>query len=241
MIAEIKHYLQDANVILAIMVWFMFPLIPLLLISVMMGINLTILIIYCFLFFIEIFIIILLDISFSTMGKYYINKMISMYKNEENSGEYSAVLIGNNLSCYKNIFTNGGACGLYFLNRYFENTNKRCKIRQNVDKTDFDEYVFDVNCQELYIIGHGSKKSFRMKNDTDNVDYSEYKGKIKHKKRIIAQLHCADSKIGDESLADILATDIDNSYVGCSYIFRIQIWYYCFKMWKNNRPKKIKR
>jgi hypothetical protein len=169
-------------------------------------------------------------------------KKITLCKNEVNhrvdGDEYSAVLIGNNLSKDKNFFTNAGACGLYLLYRYFKNTNKKYEIRQKVDKSDFDDVVLDDDCQELYILGHGSKNSFKIKNGTNDINYSKYKGKIKHKKRVVAQLHCAGSKIGDESLVDILEADKNNSYVGRGYIFSLNIWCYCFKMWRKNRPKK---
>ena len=255
MIVELKHDLQECmNFIreyksaslftLVVFIVLIVPIPVIFIILVIININLALLLLKLIIYvlLIELFWIWILDKFCSMRGKRYINKIIDICINREeyrgDGDEYSGVLIGNNLSKRKNNHTNAAACGLYFLNQYFKNNNKYCKIRQEVDKSDFDEFVLDPNCQELYILGHGSKKSFRMKNDTNNVDYSEYKGKIKHKKRIIAQLHCADSKIGDESLADILATDIDNSYVGCGYIFRIHIWHYCFKMWKNNRPKK---
>lgn len=220
--------------------------------SVMLNINLTILpniyvnfivllIIVLIIILIELSFILVLDGFFSIMGKWCINK-ISMCKNEVShigdGDEYSAVLIGNNLSKDKNFFTNAGACGLYLLYRYFKNTNKKYEIREKVGKSDFDEFVLNDDCQELYILGHGSKNSFKMKNGTNDIDYLEYKGKTKHKKRVVAQLHCASSKIGDESLVDILEADKNNSYVGHGYIFSLNIWCYCFKMWKNNRPKK---
>jgi len=217
---------------------------------VLLNINLTILpniVVYYIVLFITVMIIILIELSIilvfngfiSIIGKWCINK-ITNCKNEEkyqsDGDEYSAVLIGTNLSKAKDFFTNIGACGLYLLYKYFKNTNKKYKICQKVGKSDFDDFVFDDDCQELYILGHGSKNSFKMKNGT-NVDYLEYKGKTKHKKRVVAQLHCAASKIGDESLVDILEADKNNSYVGLGYIFSLNIWWYCFKMWNKNRPK----
>ena len=265
MIAEVKHYLQERiNAFLYFIFLLTLPIlvlinidsitflhtflndIVLIIIECLMLINIDLTVLpnrfvdYIVLFIIELIVINSLDGFFSIIGKCYINK-IDMCKYEKNyrgdDDEYSAVLIGNNLSCIKNIFTNEGACGLYLLIKYFKNTNEHYIICQKVDKSDFDEFVLNENCQELYILGHGSKNSFKMKNGT-NVDYLEYKGKTKHKKRVVAQLHCASSKIGDESLVDILEADKNNSYVGHGYIFSLNIWCYCFKMWKNNRPKK---
>ena len=194
MIAKIKHGLQEwMNGILLFLVLLGLPVFIThqLTILIMMNIELNILIkilIWGALLIIELIILFILDGFFSSIGECCINKILSMCKkngekHKGDSNEYSAVLIGNNLSCYKNIITNSGACGLYFLNQYFKSNNKRCKIRQKVNKSDFDEFVLDTDCQELYILGHGSKKSFRIKNGINDIDYSEYKGKAKQSKK----------------------------------------------------------
>ena len=115
MIAEVKHGLQEwMNGILLIIVMLglpILPILPLLFILVLIKIDLTILItiliytfsIYGVLLIIELITIYILDRFISTIGKCCINTMISMCKDEENyvdnGDEYSAVLIGNNLSC----------------------------------------------------------------------------------------------------------------------------------------------
>lgn len=180
-------------------------------------------------------------------GKSCIDKIATCQKieNHANEGdEYSAVLIANNLSQKENNLTNAcGAVSLYFLIRYFENTNKKYIICQEIDKFDFDRFVLkEKKCQELYLIGHGSKGSFRINTKTNQndgiIDYSRYKGE--NKKRIIAQLHCANTVIGEDnkSLVDILAEDEDNSYVGHGVVPCLNIWLYCFNMWRKNRPNK---
>lgn len=251
MIAEIKHGLQERkNDILLFLVLVTLPafITHKFIILIMMNIDLTIITILIYtvlifgaLFIIESIIIISLDGLFSIIGKRYINK-ITMCKNGENhSGdgdEYSAVLIGNNLSWIKNIFTNEGACGLCLLIKYFKNTNKNYIICQKVDKSQFDRFVLDDKCQELYILGHGSKRSFSVNNENDGkIYYSEYK--YAPKKRVIAQLHCAHNMIGEnnDSLMDLLATDKEKSYVGSGYIYFLNEWFYYFKMWIKNRPK----
>lgn len=176
----------------------------------------------------------------SIIGYMYLNK-IAMCENVTNYGnkdnKYSAVLIGNNLSNMKNIDTHVGACGLSLLIKHFKNTNKHYQICQKVRKSDFDKFILDVDCKELYILGHGSKKEFKIEKGANNIDYSEYKEKTKHKKRVVAQLHCAKSKIEDESLADILAPNTKNSYVGCGEISILNVWWYCFKMWIKSIPR----
>lgn len=163
--------------------------------------------------------------------------------NNIDTTEYSAVLIGNNLAWYKNIITNVSACGLYWLIKYFKNTNKNYIICQEVNKLDFDRFISkEDKCQELYLIGHGSKGSFRINKKTDEnnglIEYSNYKEAPK--KRVIAQLHCANTIDGEnnESLVYLLSTNKYNSYVGCGAIYFPNIWCYCFKMWIKNRPKK---
>ena len=134
---------------------------------------------YIVLIIIELIIILSLDGLFSIIGKRYINK-ITMCKNGVNHSvdgdEYSAVLIGNNLSWIQNIYTNEGAGGLCLLKKYFKNTNKNYIICQKVGKSQFDRFVLDDKCQELYILGHGSKRSFSVNNENDGkIYYSEYK------------------------------------------------------------------
>ena len=149
------------------------------------------------------------------VGYMYIDKIatcknVANYGSEDN--EYSAVLIGNNLKWFKNIGTLVGACGLYLLIKHFKNAKKQYIICQKVDKSHFDKFVLDDKCQELYILGHGSKRNFGINKKTDgndgNIYYSKYK--TAPKKRIIAQMHCAHTVIGEnnESLVDLLVTQL---------------------------------
>ena len=249
MIAEVKHYLQERKNIF----WFFLIIIPLQLfiLCVALGINFNTSILfqdqtlqryYFSLVGVE-FVIYFIVLSFK--GYMYIDKT-AMCKNVANYGsednEYSAVLIGNNLSREKNIHTYVGACGLYLLIKYFKNTNKHYIICQKVDKSQFDRFVLDDKCQELFILGHGSKRNFKINNKNDGKRYySEYKDAPK--KRIVAQLHCANTVIGknNESLVDLLATDKENSYVGSGDIIFLNEWFYYIKLWIKNRPKKVKR
>lgn len=206
---------------------------------------------FVFLVIVELIIVYILyriiDKNIGDRGKSYIIKIATCQKVENHANEcdeYSAVLIANNLSQKENNLTNAcGAVSLYFLIRYFENTNKKYIICQEIDKFDFDRFVLkEKKCQELYLIGHGSKGSFRINTKTNQndgiIDYSRYKGE--NKKRIIAQLHCANTVIGEDnkSLVDILAEDEDNSYVGHGVVPCLNIWLYCFNMWRKNRPNK---
>ena len=237
MIVKINHFFQEhKNTILLFLI--VYPL-QILVLHAVLGINSNSLFMYYVgLFSIE-FVIYSIIISFR--GHMYINK-ISMYKNGYNywseDNEYSAVLIGNNLSWIKNISTYVGACGLYFLVEYFKNTNKHYKICQKVDKSNFDFVLDDEKCQELYILGHGSKGSFSINKKTDVNDgkicYSTYKSAPK--KRVIGQIHCANSAFGNniESLVDLLATDTDNSYVGSGTIYFFNEWWYYLNLWANN-------
>ena len=251
-IAEIKHYLRERiNAILFFIVFLTLPafITYQLIISMMVNIDLTVnaILIYTFFIFIVLLIIesiisVILDVFFSIMGKRYIDKL-TMCENGVNhgidDGEYAAVIVGNNLSSIKNMFTNEGACGLFLLIKYFENTNKHYIICQVVDKFQFDRFVSDDKCQELYILGHGSKRSFTINSGNDGIIYySEYKDAPK--KRVIVQLHCAITVTGEnnESLVDLLANDIENSYVGTGLINVFNVLWYFFKKWGENRPKK---
>lgn len=164
------------------------------------------------------------------------------YINRIYEGEYSAVLIGNNLSWCKNFTTNVCACGLYCLIEYFKNANNDYVVCQKINISDFNKFVLDGKCQELYLVGHGSKGSFRINKKTDENDGIVYYSKYKEAppKKVIAQLHCANTidEENNESLMYLLAIDDKKSYVGCGAIYFPNIWRYCFKMWIKNRPKK---
>lgn len=153
--------------------------------------------------------------------------------------EYSAILIGNNVSWSKKIHVNMSICGLKYLEKSFKNTNKDYKIFQKIDESIFNTIVSDIKCQELYLLGHGSKGTFTVStNKTQNdweINYLEYKNKPK--KRIIAQLHCAGTHHGmdNESLVDLLAIETDNSYVANGCIIFINLWLYCAKILKKSK------
>lgn len=153
--------------------------------------------------------------------------------------EYSAILIGNNVSWSKKISVNMSICGLKYLEQNFENTHKDYKIFQKIDKSCFHTIVSDSKCQELYILGHGSKGTFAVSSDKSQddwqINYFEYKNQ--RKKRIIAQLHCAaiHHERNNVSLVDLLAIDVENSYVGNGYATFIEVWRYCIKMLKKSK------
>ncbi len=175
-------------------------------------------------------------------GQKYLNDkfvQINEYIHGNCDNEYSAVLIANNVSWSKKLYVNMSICGLKYLEKSFENTKKDYKIFQKIDKPIFNTIVSDSRCQELYLLGHGSKGTFSVSSDkTQNdweINYSEYKNQ--RKKRIIAQLHCAGVHhgINHESLVDLLAIEKDNSYVGNGYITFIEVWQYCVKMLKKSK------
>lgn len=154
-------------------------------------------------------------------------------------GEYSAILIGNNVSWSKKISVNMCICGLKYLEEHFKNTHKDYKIFQKIDTSCFHTIVSDNKCQELYILGHGSKGTFAVSSDKSQddwqINYLKYKNQ--RKKRIIAQLHCAAThhERNNVSLVDLLAIDVENSYVGNGYATFIEVWWYCIKMLKKSK------
>ena len=129
--------------------------------------------------------------------------------------------------------------GLKYLEKSFENTNKDYKIFQKINEPIFNTVVSDRKCQELYLLGHGSKGTFTVSTDkikkNCEINYLEYKDKPK--KRVIAQLHCAGTHhgINNKSLVDLLAIEKDNSYVANGYIIFINVWQYCAKMLKKSK------
>ena len=242
MIAKIKHYWNEwINAILFIVILLTLPI----LLFVFFHLNISLMGVITFL-------ILLFELNVIFVCGYFLFPLyldkVSMSKNEifrENCGnKYSAVLIGNNLRFWKNISTHSFVYGLFFLIKFFKNTNKKYVIFPKIDMPNFDRFVLDDKCQELYIVGHGSKGSFRINNRTDENDgiiyYSKYKDAPK--KIVIAQLHCANliSDENNESLVDSLADDKDNSYVGCCTTYFPNIWWYCFNKWIKSIPLIIK-
>ena len=130
----------------------------------------------------------------------------------ENKTTYSAVLIANSGSSLKQKAVNLHGLSILFLILYFLTRMKNYKLIRNVDVYDVDLAIKDKNCQELFLIGHGSKGCFKIKKDVI-VPYKDYRNECK--KQIISQMHC--NVIKDEldtiSLVDLLAIDKEKSFI----------------------------
>lgn len=160
--------------------------------------------------------------------------------------EYAAVLISNAISAsvekccvkryWKNVQTNSAALCIYGLKRYFEKRKIDYLLIQEVTKKDLDEVVSNINCTELYLIGHGSRGVFKTSEKC--VNYSEYNKPeyTSNKKKIVSQLHCngleyAENCIEDNkkntSLTQILAINQKDSFLTEGYITLFDIYRYC--------------
>jgi hypothetical protein len=151
---------------------------------------------------------------------------------------YAAILISNSLSStlepkytirvYKNCITYTCLFALYFLELYLIKRKMSYKIIEKTTYGEIREHILNPLCQELFLVGHGSKGRFKA---TDKIlEYHLFKDN-NHKKRIVSQLHCGPKEKGKEniSLTELLATDRERSFFKGRAISYIDIASYC--MW----------
>ena len=204
-------------------------------------------------FVVTFLIFIIITFTFSLIGyqyKMYLFKEQNCFsKIITPNGIYVAILISDSLSdvvinskvsrFLKNKIVDASIGPLYFLQKSFERRGIDYKIIRGASEKNLDELILDTNCNELYIVGHGSRGSFAVSNK--KVYYSKYQSN-NHKKQIISQLHCNNYKCVDNeniSLTKMLAKDVKNSYLSKGYCTYIEITYYCFKQWYKSKKKKL--
>ena len=73
------------------------------------------------------------------------------------------------------------------------------------EKEDLDKIMFDKNVKEIYLLGHGRRHSFKLK-DGEVIDYCRYKDCTKD---FVFQLHC--NHDGGESLAEYVVPEKNKS------------------------------
>jgi len=117
-------------------------------------------------------------------------------------GDYVGIVVTtNNLQFWKYFAIYTG--GLILLIEYFKNKNIPYKLLTNFsspfDTKKFKELIFDINCKELYISGHGRKHRLQI-SKKENLYYFLFSSAPKKDK--IVQLHCNHG--GGKSLADFL-------------------------------------
>lgn len=131
---------------------------------------------------------------------------------EESIGEkYIAVVLTNKSSRDEEFIY---PSGIMFLIKHLERSKKPYKIMKRFDFNKFKNFVYDVNCRGLYIIGHGTRHSLKI-DKREILEYSLFKGYNSPPKDFVVQLHC--NHDGGESLADIIAPNTPNSFVSDSY------------------------
>jgi c-di-AMP phosphodiesterase-like protein len=119
------------------------------------------------------------------INRYYIENVKLEY-NYTNGQEYLGVIIANkNLQFYKYYTIYNG--NTLLLIEYLRHRNKPLKIIKNAERSDLEKMVYDKQCRELYIIGHGGHWYLRI-NKKDKIIYSDFKGA--DSKDRVEQLHC---------------------------------------------------
>ena len=154
--------------------------------------------------FIVILILTNILVAFYIINRYYIDKTEDKF-----SGDKYVAVVLTNKSCRDKIMVY--LSGVMFLVMYLKKNEKPYKLMKKFDINKFNEFIYDINCQGLYILGHGARDRLKVGNEL--IYYSEFKDAPK--KDFIEQLHCNN---GDgESLADIIAPTESTSFVSNGY------------------------
>jgi hypothetical protein len=92
--------------------------------------------------------------------------------------------------------------GILLLIEHFKSMDKPFKLIKDVKKENFSELVNNPNCNELYILGHGTRRSLLISEEKSkkifkkpkkkSILYEEFKNSPKKDK--VAQLHCIHKK-----------------------------------------------
>lgn len=155
------------------------------------------------------------------------------------SNKYAAILISNNQSSsmikccvrryWKNNTVNAATIFIPLLIKHFQKHNLNYKIVQSITKEDFNNIINDSDCDELYLIGHGSRGRFKLSETI--VNYSEYIN-IKTKKQIVSQLHCngVESAEANISLTELLSINQEDSFLNKRTNNIVDLFWYCWKM-----------
>ncbi|GEM_PF-4937770 len=78
---------------------------------------------------------------------------------------------------------------LAYLIYYLRATGEKFSIYKDIDKNVFDKIMENRSISIIYLLGHGSRHSFKLNKD-DIIYYCEYSNKRKFKKEYIYQFHC---------------------------------------------------
>lgn len=155
------------------------------------------------------------------------------------SNKYAVILISNNQSSsmikcciwryWKNSMVDATTVFIPLLVKHFQKNNLNYKIIQSITKEDFNDNIKEPDCEEVYLMGHGSRSRFKLSEIT--INYSEYVN-IKTKKRIVSQLHCNGIKCREvnTSLTELLATNQKDSFINKRTNGIVDLFYYCWKM-----------
>lgn len=149
--------------------------------------------------------VLLLVLLFMIVFRKFNADYIQRTKDKSINGKYTAVVLTNKSRKDENFIY---FSGIMFLIKYFEKNKIPFKLMKKFDKEKFKEFVYDPNCDGLYIIGHGVRHGLVI-DKNEILYYCSFRNAPKNK--FVVQLHC--NKFGGESLADIIGPDIPQSFV----------------------------
>jgi hypothetical protein len=135
--------------------------------------------------------------------KYYLEHIPDTI-NYKDGNEYAGVVIAdNNLRFFKYFHIYNG--GVLLLIENLRNKEIPIKIIKKATIQSFRSVVYDPNCTQLFIFGHGRKYGLRIDKKEELLSYSTM-ADAPHKCRI-EQLHCNHKAKKGKSLAELLGAE----------------------------------
>lgn len=158
------------------------------------------------------------------MAFYVINRNYIEKTEDKLSGDKYVAVVLTNKSWRDKIMVY--LSGVMFLVMHLKKNEKPYKLMKKFDINKFNEFIYDINCQGLYILGHGARDRLKVGNEL--IYYSEFKDAPK--KDFIEQLHCNNSD--GESLADIIAPKTPPSFVSKGYRYAGENFLYFIRLYQ---------
>jgi len=131
--------------------------------------------------------------------------------------------------------------GIRFLIKYLQLKEKNFKIFIEPSRLEFKKIVQDEKIKQIYLIGHGSKRSFALNRKEDNLLYSEFSSS-KYKKEEIHLYHCTHSKENPSSLIDYLVKkeNKEKCFISNKKISVIDYVLLLYKLYKEEKRRRKK-
>ncbi|MCK4364510.1 MAG: hypothetical protein KAW45_00500 [Thermoplasmatales archaeon] len=205
----------------------LFLLIEVIIVSIFLYPN-TMNFLQLYLFIILLFLVVIFNLLalhyWIKINEKYILKVPENFEIKEGE-EYIGIVMSNSNMPEKKLFFTYGAGLILFLEYLIRNKKPYKFLKENnrknkFNKSKFRELVYDKNCKELYILGHGRRHALKI-SDKEFLYYLFY-ANAPPKKKVI-QLHC---NLGNYvSLSELLNADKDFKEKGSRWLWQDVIYF----------------